>query len=232
MSLLVDTQTLEQEQAAVDAAKAEEQAKAEADIPEKYRGKSVQEIIEMHQNAEQELGRKGNEVGQLRSLTDQLLGLNEKRQSDLAKGGAQNIEENTPALPAVTSDELFDDPSAAIGKVVSATIESQEQKRKQEAEAEAAAEAETEFNRKHPDAVTIVQNQDFVNWINESPTRKITAARASTGDLYAGAALLDEWKDLQKAEEPAEESPEIQAAQAASTVAVNQQSEPRYGPRR
>jgi len=43
-------------------------ANADDSIPEKYRGKSPEEIIEMHVNAERELGRARNEVGHYRNL--------------------------------------------------------------------------------------------------------------------------------------------------------------------
>ena len=43
----------------------------EEDIPEKYKGKSLKEIVQMHQEAEKALGRSGSELGELRKLVDQ-----------------------------------------------------------------------------------------------------------------------------------------------------------------
>ena len=36
------------------------------DLPEKYRGKSIKDIVEMHQNLERAYGRHNNELGELR----------------------------------------------------------------------------------------------------------------------------------------------------------------------
>ena len=44
-----------------------------ADIPAKYAGKSMSEVIEMHQNVEQALGKQGSEVGEQRKLIQSLL---------------------------------------------------------------------------------------------------------------------------------------------------------------
>ena len=40
------------------------------EVPDKYKDKSVQELVEMHQNAERALGKQGGEVGELRKLVD------------------------------------------------------------------------------------------------------------------------------------------------------------------
>ena len=45
----------------------------EPTIPEKYAGKSLEEVIEMHQNAERILGKQGMEVGHQRKLIDSLM---------------------------------------------------------------------------------------------------------------------------------------------------------------
>ena len=40
----------------------------EEDIPEKYKGKSVKDIVRMHQEAERAIGKQGSEVGELRRI--------------------------------------------------------------------------------------------------------------------------------------------------------------------
>jgi hypothetical protein len=42
----------------------------EDDIPEKYRNKSVKDIVRMHQEAERAMGKQGSEVGELRRVVD------------------------------------------------------------------------------------------------------------------------------------------------------------------
>ena len=48
----------------------EEQPVQEPDIPEKYQGKSVEELVQMHQELEKFSGKQSTEVGELRKLVD------------------------------------------------------------------------------------------------------------------------------------------------------------------
>ena len=50
-----------------------EEEKAESDIPDKYKGKSLEDIVRMHQEAEKLQGRQSKEVGELRKSVDELL---------------------------------------------------------------------------------------------------------------------------------------------------------------
>jgi len=47
---------------------AEETQQPEYEIPEKYAGKSMQEVIEMHQQSEKLMSKQSNEVGEQRKL--------------------------------------------------------------------------------------------------------------------------------------------------------------------
>ena len=42
-------------------------------LPEQYRGKSVEDIVKMHQEAEKLIARQGREVGEVRKLADELI---------------------------------------------------------------------------------------------------------------------------------------------------------------
>ena len=46
-----------------------------SELPNKFQGKSVTEIVSSYENLEKELGRKGQEIGEFRQLTDQILKL-------------------------------------------------------------------------------------------------------------------------------------------------------------
>ena len=43
------------------------------EVPDKFSGKSVEDIVKSYQNLEQELGRKSQEIGELRNLSDSFL---------------------------------------------------------------------------------------------------------------------------------------------------------------
>ena len=45
----------------------------EPELPSKFKGKSITDIVSSYENLEKELGRKGQEIGELRQLTDQIL---------------------------------------------------------------------------------------------------------------------------------------------------------------
>ena len=42
----------------------------ESKVPDKYQGKSLEEVVQMHQEAEKLLGRQSSEVGELRKVVD------------------------------------------------------------------------------------------------------------------------------------------------------------------
>ena len=43
------------------------------DVPSKYKGKSIEDVIKMHQEAEKLIGKQAQEVGEVRKLADDLI---------------------------------------------------------------------------------------------------------------------------------------------------------------
>ena len=166
------------------------------DIPEKYRGKSRAEIIEMHQNAESELGRHGNELGQYKTLTDQLL--QQKRSDDLLAGGATEEQIDEFEIPEIDSTKLLADPANVIGDIVKGAINHDRQIRTKDEQKRTAETVAEKFAAKHPDAETVANSKEFIEWVKKSPTRALNGMNAANGDLTAGDALLTEWKELQQ----------------------------------
>ena len=64
----IDT-TQELEQDTIETPQEEEQPQ-EPDIPEKYKGKSVEELVQMHQELEKFSGKQSTEVGELDQVVD------------------------------------------------------------------------------------------------------------------------------------------------------------------
>ena len=75
-------------------------------IPDKYKGKSVEDIVKMHQEAEKMIGRQAQEVHEVRSLADQLL----KRQLEVDK--KSEVVENTPEV------DFFENPQTAVQRAI------------------------------------------------------------------------------------------------------------------
>jgi hypothetical protein len=48
----------------------EEEQPQEPEVPEKYRGKSVEDLVQMHQELEKFSGKQSTEVGELRKVVD------------------------------------------------------------------------------------------------------------------------------------------------------------------
>jgi hypothetical protein len=152
------------------------------DIPDKYRGKELSDIIKMHQEAEKLIGKQAQEVGEVRKLADELI------KQNLA-GKPQPIKEEEPEV------DFFENPQAAVRKtvdnhpdVLAARHASQEFKKMQ---------IQQKLASEHPDFTQIVQDPDFANWVKSSPIRIGLYAKADGEFDYDSAnELLSTYKQL------------------------------------
>lgn len=152
------------------------------ELPDRYRNKSLEDIIKMHQEAEKVIGRQAQEVGEVRKLADELI-----KQNLGAK--SQPVEKEEPEV------DFFEDPKKAIHK----TIETHP-------DVLAAREASAQFKllqakqklaQTHPDYEQVVQNEDFANWVKSSPVRIGLYAKADAeADFDAANELLSTYKEL------------------------------------
>ena len=176
----------------------------EDDIPEKYRGKSVKDIVRMHQEAEKAMGKQGSEVGELRRLVDDYI-------------RAQTISQQAPKVEEEI--DFYDDPSAAVARA----IEKHPKVRQAEELAVRMKRAEALNNLKstHPDFNDIVQDNSFQDWVMNSKVRKELYVRADQNfDFDAASELLSTWKERKNVVQQAADVEKIsrkQAIKAAST---------------
>jgi len=180
-------------------------------IPEKFKGKSITDIISSYENLEREYGRRNNEVGQLRKLTDQLLDLKPQPKEE-----AQ--EENK-----LDADSLLEDPATAIQKAVdnNPTLKAIQER----LVSGDRATAKKAFEDKHPDWEATMKDEKFAAWIMKSAVRQKEFLEADQNYDYAtGAQLLDDFKELYPSQEAngdadaeAEEEKVNEAAKAIST---------------
>lgn len=164
-------------------AQAQEQQQPEAPvIPEKYKGKSTEDIIRMHQEAEKLIGKQAQEVGEVRRLADDLI-----KQSLASK--PKHVEQQEPEI------DFFEDPRKAIQKelsvhpdVVAAREATQQFKRMQ---------IQQKLGSTHPDFTQIVQDPEFVNWVKGSNVRMGLYAKADAEyDFDSADELLSTFKQL------------------------------------
>ena len=173
----LDTDTIETETEV-------ESSVAESSVPDKFAGKSPEEIIESYQNLEKELGRKAQEVGELRKLSDSFL------QAELSRNSqAQSTPKETQEEPT----DFFDDPNAAVNKAIENHPKFQEFQRFQAQQAQTAA--KTQLEAAHPDYADIVSNSDFQEWVQGSKIRQQLFQAADAYNFDAANELISNWKD-------------------------------------
>lgn len=151
----------------------------EEDIPEKYRGKSPQEIIRMHQEAEKLLGRQSSEVGELRKVVDSYI------QTQLSEKQAPE--------PV----DFFDDPETAVSRAIEnhPKVKEAEQVTNEYRKTTAL----NKLQSKYPDMMETVQNPEFQEWVRSSKIRTQLMILADQQYNYDAAdELLSNWKDRQK----------------------------------
>ena len=78
----------------------------EPSLPDKYQGKSLEEVVQMHQEAEKLLGRQSSEVGELRKVVDDYI----STQTPLAPQQQQVEPED--------DIDYFTDPQAAVNRAI------------------------------------------------------------------------------------------------------------------
>jgi hypothetical protein len=182
-----------------------QEAEVEEDLPSKYKGKTVAEIIKMHQEAEKLIGKHAQEVGEVRKLADELI----KRQLDApAKVETKATEED--------EIDFFADPE----KAVSSKIEKHPaiKEAKQQALQMKQMQTYNRLNQEFPDFMQTVQDPEFAEWIKKSPVRMQLYTKADAEFDYDSAAeLLNTWGYIKPKAAPKQEVPqEIFKAQKAA----------------
>ena len=166
----------------------------DADIPEKFRGKSAKDIAEAYQNLERQLGRMANDLGQQRALTDRILQLDQKRMADLRA----NTPPEEPQAPKVTTDDILSRPQEVLEKVTDARTRSAVKPLTDRLAQLEAALAQARFETKHPDYVDIANDPAFAQWVQGSPMRTRIATLANQGNWQAADDLFTEFKQYRR----------------------------------
>jgi hypothetical protein len=189
--------------------------KPEVVIPDKYQGKSIEDIVKMHQEAEKLIGKQAQEVGEVRRLADELL----KRQLEEKKAVETLQEEDTEV-------DYFSDPVSAVNKAVEqhpAIIEA-----RQQAQSMKQQQVTQRLMEQFPNFSEVTQDLRFFEWIKASPvrTRLFTEAH-SQFDYESAVELLSTWNMMNPSRPQETSNPELVAEsrkgtqQSLRTAAVN-----------
>ena len=154
----------------------------EPTIPEKYQNKSLEEVVQMHQEAEKLLGRQSSEVGELRKVVDDYI--------------SSQTQPSAPQQTVEPEDDLdyFTDPQAAVNRAIEnhPKIREAEQYTAQYKKQSSLAQLQT----KHPDMQEILKEEAFADWIKGSKIRtQLFVAADQNYDADAADELFTLWKE-------------------------------------
>ena len=156
----------------------------ESQLPEKYQGKTVEELVQMHQELEKFSGKQSTEVGELRKVVDDYIQTELSQQAPVTQ---QKIDDETDV-------DFFVDPKTAVSRAIDnhpKIKEAQaytEQYKKQTALAQ--------LQQRHPDMDNILQDAKFAEWIKGSKVRTRLFVQADQAyDYEAANELFNLWKE-------------------------------------
>lgn len=180
------------------------------ELPEKYRNKSVQDVVKMHQEAEKLASRQAQEVGEVRRLADELL--------------KAQLNHKQPEKETAKEIDFFENPQEAIRRAVESnpkviaaeqyTVQMQKDLSRQK------------LAQKHPDMMNVVQDGEFIEWVKSSPVRmKLFQEADQNFDFDSGDELLSTYKQLKSVKnvprEPVSEVEKESRKQAAVAASVD-----------
>ena len=155
------------------------------DIPEKYQGKSVEELVQMHQELEKFSGKQSTEVGELRKVVDDYI------QTQLSNQQAPQQQQQQDDDDDV---DFFVDPKTAVSRAIDNHPKIKEaqaytQQYKQQATL-------AQLKSSHPEMEQILQDPKFAEWIKGSKVRTQLFVQADQQyDYDAANELFSLWKE-------------------------------------
>ena len=169
---------------------AEDSGEDISEVPDKFKGKSVEDIIGSYTNLEKELGRKSQEIGELRKLSDSFLQAEVTRNNSQQNNLRQKDSETTNETEEV---DFYDDPGKAVNSLIENHPKFQEfQKFQAEQQQEV---SKKQLEQTHPDYIDIVKDSKFQDWVQNSKFRQ-DLFRAADGYNYEAAdELISHWKE-------------------------------------
>ena len=187
----------------------------QSEIPDKYRGKSAEDLVRMHQEAEKLLGRQSSEVGELRQVVDSYI------QTQLSNQQAPQQQETVDEV------DFFSDPEEAVKRAIDnhPKIREAENISKQYQKTTALS----QLQKDHPDMQNILTDDKFAEWIKGSKIRTQLYVQADKQyDYEAAHELFTLWKERKQVVQQtanAEKQGRKQAVKNASTGAATGSSE-------
>ena len=179
-------------------AQAEETPQPESTIPEKFAGKSTEELVEMYQNVEKMMGKQASEVGEQRKLIQSLM-----ESQNRAAEATPNVEESVNF-----EDQFYSDPAEAVNKAIEnhpELIEARQERKIQQQQHQVGV-----LEKAYPDWQDRVASKEFQDWVGSSEIRTEMFKKADSDyrpdyaielfDMFDKVNMIDKTKEVQKAE--------------------------------
>jgi len=158
---------------------------AESDLPEKFRGKSAEEIANSYRDLEKRMSDQGNELANLRRTFD-AMAFNQSKASE-------------PEPEPVVEADFFSDPKGAVNRAVEnhpALKQAQEMAQKMNY-----AQGLSVLQQRHPDLAEVLSSEKFGEWVKSNSARLARFQRAdATGDVEEADDLISTFKELNRVE--------------------------------
>lgn len=160
----------------------QEQTVQEDEIPEKFKNKSVSDIIKSYNELESAFGRQSKEIGDYRKWSQEQL----RRDLEAKNKPSKEDEEFN-----LTEDDFIKDPVSATTKLVDKRLERIEKALL----ATNSNQAQERFVNRHPDHAEIVASPEFAEWVVKTPHRINLFERADSFDFGAAEELMVSFKE-------------------------------------
>lgn len=151
--------------ASADATNEGEPEKPAFEIPEKFRDKSLEDVVQSYLQLEEQFGRQGNELGELRKYADEFVKRDLQARAEPPRKEAPADEQD-----AVEFDDLLADPDKAVDVVLSRNPRLR--KLEETVTRQQAQDAMATIKAAHPDVAEVVTDAKFLSWLSASGPRR------------------------------------------------------------
>jgi hypothetical protein len=145
-----------------------------------YAGKTAEELTKMLIDAQSELGRKGNQIGEYRKIIEENL--------------REKVERANASPKEDVKVDIYDNPDEFVNQAISNNPTLAEMK--EVLQQQKIQQVVDRMNSEHPDWKEIGQSPEFINWVEASPVRMELSQRFNASyDYNAANELLTTWKE-------------------------------------
>ena len=149
------------------------------ELPSKYKGKTVEDVVRMHQEAEKLIERQGREVGEVRKLADELIKSQLTPKAEVEKPKEVDFFENPQEA---IRQQIENNPRVLAAEQYAKQVQAEQSKQR--------------LAQMHPDVQQIVGDEGFQAWVKASKVRTQLFQQADNYDLDAADELISTYKEL------------------------------------